>query len=148
MDELGLLQRLESDGIEHLWVVYHDYSGRSGAKTVPRENFIAAVERGVVFARANLDFTLDNHQAEGARFLADTGDFLALPDPDSYAILPQYERTARVHTYMRADDGSPWEGCPRTRLAEILQAYAEKGLSVRAGFEPEFILFEPSGDGD
>ncbi len=70
MDAQGLLERLDSDGIDHLQVIYHDYSGRAGAKTVPKENFASAVERGVVFARANLDFTLDNRQADGAAFLA------------------------------------------------------------------------------
>ena len=143
-----LLERLESDGIDHLQVIYHDYSGRSGAKTVPKASFASAVERGVVFARANLDFTLDNHQAEGATFLAHTGDFLALPDPESYAVLPQYERAARVHTFMRTSDGSPWEGCPRTRLLDMLERYAEKDLGVRVGLEPEVILFEPGGDGE
>ena len=143
-----LLTRLESDGIDHLQVIYHDYSGRSGAKTVPKANFASAVERGVVFARANLDFTLDNHQAEGAAFLAHTGDFLALPDPVSYAVLPQFERAARVHTFMRAPDGSPWEGCPRTRLLDMLRRYAEKDLGIRVGLEPEVILFEPGEDGE
>ncbi len=81
MDAQGLLEKLESDGIDHLQVIYHDYSGRSGAKTVPKESFAAVVQRGVVFAHANLDFTLDNHQADGARFVAHTGDFLAVPDP-------------------------------------------------------------------
>ena len=57
MNGQTLLQALEHDGIEHLQVIYHDYSGRSGAKSVPNEGFASAVERGVVFARANLDFS-------------------------------------------------------------------------------------------
>ena len=148
MDAQGLLKQLESDGIDHLQVIYHDYSGRAGAKTVPKESFTAVVERGVVFARANLDFTLDNHQAEGAAFLAHTGDFMAVADPSSYAVLPHYERAARVHTFMRRNDGSPWEGCPRTRLLTMLDRYAEMDLSLRVGLEPELILFEPGENGE
>ncbi|HSM68645.1 MAG TPA: glutamine synthetase family protein, partial [Xanthomonadales bacterium] len=149
MDVSELLKRLENDGIEHLWVIYHDYSGRSCAKTVPRERFASTAERGVVFARANLDFTLDDHQAPGAAFLADTGDFLAVPDPDSYAAIPYRQATARAHVFMRADaDGNTWEGCPRTQLQRILEAYAAEGLSVQAGFEAEFTLFTRTVDGE
>ena len=148
MNGQTLLQALEHDGIEHLQVIYHDYSGRSGAKTVPKEGFASAVERGVVFARANLDFTLDNHQAEGAVFLAHTGDFMAVPDPSSYAVLPKYERAARVHSFMRMEDGSAWEGCPRTRLLGMLERFADKDLGVRVGLEPEVILFKPGENGE
>lgn len=148
MDTQALLQRLDGDGIEHLWVIYHDYSGRACAKSIPRERFGSTVERGVVFARANLDFTLEDHQAVGATFLADTGDFMAVPDPASYAHLPYYKKTARAHAFMRADDGSAWAGCPRTRLQRQIEAYAAAGLSVRVAFEPEFILFAPTGDGE
>lgn len=149
MDMPGLLKRLENDGIEHLWVIYHDYSGRSCAKTVPRERFASVAERGVVFARANLDFTLEDHQAAGALFLADTGDFLAVPDPDSYAAIPYREATARTHVFMRADaEGSLWEGCPRTQLGRMVEAYAAEGLSVQVGFEAEFTMFARVGDGE
>ena len=142
------MERLESDGIEHLWVIYHDYSGRSCAKTVPREHFASVAESGVVFARANLDFTLEDHQATGASFLADTGDFLAVPDPNSYAPIPYQVATGRTHVFMRADaEGTVWEGCPRTRLGRIVEAYAAEGLSVQVGFEPEFTLFSRAGDG-
>ena len=51
MDAQGLVKRLDSDGIDHLQVIYHDYSGRAGAKTVAKESFASAVEHGVVFAR-------------------------------------------------------------------------------------------------
>lgn len=149
MDTRELLKRLEGGGIEHLWVIYHDYSGRSCAKTVPRERFASAAERGVVFARANLDFTMDDHQAAGAALLADTGDFLAVPDPHSYAPIPYREATARAHVFMRADaEGNTWEGCPRTQLERMLEAYAAEGLSVQAGFEAEFTLFTKTGDGE
>lgn len=143
-----LLSRLEADGMENLWIVYHDYGGRSCAKTVPKENFAAAAERGVVFARANLSMRFDDHQPADATFLADTGDFLAVPDPATYARVPYHPATARVHAHLRADDLTPWAGCPRTRLERILEAYAERGLTVRTGFEPEFILFRIGDDGE
>lgn len=148
MDAARLLARLTEDRIEHLWVIYHDYSGRACSKTIPPERFARAIERGVVFARANLDFNLHDHMAEGSVFLAHTGDMLAFPDPDSYAVVPYHPATARVHAFLRADDGSPWDGCPRTRLQRIVEAYAGRGWSVRVGFEPEFTLFVPCEEGE
>jgi glutamine synthetase len=143
MDAQVVFNCLQSESIEHLWVIYHDYSGRSCAKTVPKERLAGIFENGVVFARANLDFNLEDHMATNSRFTADTGDFLAVPDPISYAPVPYREATARMHAFLRADDGSPWEGCPRTQLQHVLDAYAAEGLSVRAAFEAEFFLFEP-----
>jgi glutamine synthetase len=148
MNAQEVLSRLENEGVEHLWVIYHDYSGRSCAKTVPKERFAGIFDKGVVFARANLDFNLEDHMAPGSTFLADTGDFLAIPDPASYAPIPYRERTARMHAFMRADDGSVWEGCPRTQLQRMVDAYAAQDLSVRVGFEAELMLFEPTGDGE
>ncbi len=148
MDAAGLLKRLERDAIEHLWVVFHDYSGRACARMVAGVQFARVVERGVTFARANLNFTVENQQAAGATYLADTGDFLAVPDPGSYAVLPHLEATARVHVHMRGEDGGPWDGCPRTRLSRMVDRYADKGLGVRVGLEPEFILFRATEDGE
>lgn len=141
-----LLARLDEDGIEQLWVTYHDYHGRTGSKTLPREAFRGVVHGGVVFAMANLNFDMHHHQAHGATLLADSGDFLAVPDPQSYAVLPHQPGTARVHTWMRQPDGSPWPGCPRTRLAEMVGTLAGEGYSVQVALEPEFYLLHPAGE--
>jgi glutamine synthetase len=140
-----LLARLQADGIEHFWVIYHDYGGRAEAKTLPPESFRSAIASGVVFAMANLDMTADDTQASGATLLADSGDFLAVPDPRSYAVLPRYERTARCHAWMRATDGSVWDGCPRTRLEAAVAALRDLGYSARAALEPEFYLLHSAG---
>lgn len=144
--DTDLIKRLNTDGIDNLSVVYHDYSGRACAKTVPRERFASTLSHGVVFARANLSFSVDDHQSADASFLADTGDFLAVPDPLSYACVPYLPATARVHVFMCTDDGAHWEGCPRARLKTMVDAYAEQGLSVRVGLEPEFYLLEQIGE--
>ena len=141
MNTSQLLDQLEKDNIEHLWVIYQDYNGRSQAKTVPKARFKSVVEKGIVFAKANLDFTLEDHQADGAIFLAETGDFLAVPDPRSYAVVPYHEKTARVHAYMMHEAGGVWEGCPRGKVDAILAQFAEASLSVQVAFEPEFTLF-------
>lgn len=140
-----LLERLESDGIERFWVAYHDYGGFAQAKTLPPHSFRGAIEDGVVFAMANLNMTADNHQAPDATLLADSGDFLAVPDPRSYARVPRFPRTARCHAWMRATDGSVWQGCPRTRLAAAIDDLAELGYSAQLALEPEFYLLLPDG---
>ncbi len=147
-NEVSLLERLDTDGIDYLWVIYHDYGGHACAKTMPRESFRSTVRDGVVFAVANLDMTVDDHQSVHAKWLGDSGDFMAVPDPRSYAVLPRYPRTARVHAWMRATDGSIWEGCPRTRLQRIVDELDNEGYSVQVALEPEFYLLTRSGDGD
>jgi glutamine synthetase len=143
-----LLRRLEQDGIEHFWVAYHDYSGVASAKTVPPEAFRSTVRDGVVFAMANLDMDINDHQPPTATLLADSGDFLAVPDPRSYALLPRFPKTARAHAWMRATDGSPWQGCPRTRLEAIVEELRREGYSVQVALEPEFYLLRRTETGD
>jgi glutamine synthetase len=147
-DSVALLTRLEEDGIEHFWIVYHDYSGRAEAKTIPPESFRGAVDNGLVFAMANLDMDANDRQAAGATLLADSGDFLAVPDPRSYAVLPRYPRTARAHAWMRATDGSVWDGCPRTRLEVAIADLKNLGYSAQVALEPEFYLLTRAGGAD
>jgi len=147
-DVPAMLERLQRDGIEHLWVVYHDYSGRAMAKTVPRASFETALTEGVVFALANLNMDIVDHQPPRATLLANTGDFLAVPDPRSYAVVPVAPKKARMYAWMRATDGSVWEGCPRTRLDKVVAELAQAGFSVQCAFEPEFYLLNKGPDGE
>ena len=148
MDRQDLLKRLAEDKIENLWVTYHDYSGRACAKTIPRGKFESAVEGGVVFARANLNFGVDDHMAADGIWQAHTGDFLAVPDPDAYWKLPWQADTAIVLSNMMREDHQPFDGCPRTALARSLARYAERNIRVTTALEAEFSLFTKTGAGD
>ena len=134
---VDLLKRLEDEDIESLAVIYHDYSGRSCAKTIPRERFAPVLEHGVVFARATLGFRVDDHQSEGTRFLADTGDFLAVPDPDSYTPVPgQDPRRPRAHLHARRRRlavGGLSPGVPPRHDGGLRRAWAERHGGDRAG---------------
>jgi glutamine synthetase len=141
-----LLARLESDGIEHFWVTYYDYSGIGATKSIPPEGFASAVETGAVFAVANLDMDILDHQPSTATWLADSGDFLALPDPRSYAVVSRFPRTAKANVWMRATDGSVWDGCPRTRLDRIVEELEGEGYVAQCALEPEFYLLNKLSD--
>jgi glutamine synthetase len=142
-----LLYHLKEDEVDYLWVAFHDYSGRACAKTAPKPSMSSVVESGVVFAKANLNMDANDRQVSGATMLADSGDFMAVPDPRTYCLMPRYPGTALTHAYMRQTDGSPWDGCPRTRLDTIVGKLADEGFSIKAALEPEFALLHREEDG-
>jgi glutamine synthetase len=143
----SLRDRLDAENTRQLWVVYHDYSGLSHAKTVPPERFDDAIGHGIAFARANMDFNILDHQVPDVQFGADTGDFFAVPDPSSYAPLPHHPGAARVFSFLRNADGSPWAGCPRAATQRVVERFVARGLHVSAAFEPECYLFTRDGAG-
>lgn len=136
-----LERRIEADGIRGLWITWHDYSARACAKWVPKAAIPGALRTGGVFARANLNFTIDDQQVPNPRFGADSGDFFAIPDPATYAPVPYRDGIGRVLANLHTEDGDWWEGCPRGRLQQAIDRLRERGLTVRAAFEPEFALF-------
>ena len=148
MDRQDLLNRLKDDKIENLWVTYHDFNGRACAKTIPRSGFAKAVESGVVFARANLSFGVDDHMAPDGIWQAQTGDFLALPDPDAYWTLPYLDKTAIVLCNMMTEDYQPFDACPRQILGRALSRFTAQGIKVTAALEAEFSLFSKTAGGD
>ena len=72
----NILSKLKTDSVKKLQVCYDDYSGRLCGKIVPENKFESVFKNGVVFAKANLSFGLDDHFAENAKFLANTVQFL------------------------------------------------------------------------
>lgn len=142
-----LVAQIEAGGYRGLWIVFHDYSARACAKWIPAASVPAALRTGGVFARANLNFTLDDQQVAAPRFGADSGDFFARPDPATFAPLPHRPGTARVLSYLHTEDGARWEGCPRGQLDAQLAALAARGLSARAAFEPELSLYRRTPEG-
>jgi glutamine synthetase len=147
-DASELLTRLRDDKIENFWITYYDYSGVGAAKSIPPGSFQRGVRDGVVFAIANLDMDINDHFGAGASWYGDSGDMLVVPDPKSYSPLPRFPRTAVANGWMRATDGSEWDGCPRTRLKKMVDELASEGLSAMAAFEPEFYLLKPDGTGE
>ena len=143
----ALQQRIEADDLTGLWIVFHDYSARACAKWVPRAGIPSALRRGGVFARANLNFTIDDQQVEQPRFAADSGDMFAIPDSTTYAPVPYRTSIGRVLSHLCTEDGELWEGCPRGRLQQALGQLAERGFSAQAAFEPEFTLYTRTSDG-
>jgi len=135
-----MLDRIAAAGSRGLWIVFHDYSARACAKWIPRATIPDALTGGGVFARANLNFTIDDQQVDSPHFGADSGDFFARPDPATFAPLPYRPGIGRVLSYLHTEDGALWEGCPRGRLDAQIAALAARGLTARVAFEPEFTL--------
>lgn len=143
----ALAERIEAERVRALWVVWHDYNGRACGRWLPAPQITDALTGGALYCRANLDFTLDDQQVAHARFAADAGDFIALPDAATYAPVPYHPGVGRVASYLCTEDGEVWEGCPRGQLGAQVDALAARGLAAQVAFEPELTLFRKEADG-
>ena len=75
----------------------------------------------------------------------DESDMIALPDPNTFQILPWRPRdgaaVARMFADIKQPDGSPYEGDPRYVLRRQLKRAAEKGYTFYIGPELEYFYF-------
>lgn len=148
MTKDDVLRLAEERGIEFIRVEYLDYSGVTRARTIRRTALAAALETGVNFSTAIMSFNSLDHYIPEPMYGPGDGDFWAMPDPDSFAIVPYRDRTARMFCDLVDLDGAPWPGCPRTALKRVLtEAERELGGTITAAYEPEGMLFVRKADG-
>jgi glutamine synthetase len=143
----ALVVRAKEDGISEVWVIYHDLSGRAHVRSVPHQRLDRVLTGGVSFARANIDFNVLDHQVPDFVFGAETGDFLAVPDPATYARVPHHPGAARTYSFLHDADGQPWAGCARAALIAMDARYLSRGLAMRVAFEPECYLLAMTDEG-
>lgn len=79
----------------------------------------------------------------------DESDMIAMPDPDTFQLLPwrptEHNAVARMFCDVYRPDGKPFEGDPRFVLKKNLKKAADLGFTFYVGPEPEFFYFENDG---
>lgn len=142
-----VLQVIEEKGIDFIRIEFLDYTGLTRARTIHRRQLAAAMETGVNFSTAIMDFTMFDTYILNPEHGTDGGDFFAIPDPETFVILPHRRKTARMFCDLVDENGNPWSGCPRSILKKLL-AEAEEvlGGSLNMVYEQEaYLLKEVDG---
>jgi glutamine synthetase len=149
-----ILEGWQGEGIGFVRFELPDMHGISRSKTIPIAHAFDYAERGlnmyggtsVLDSRADVVPGTLYHEQRGY------GDQLLFPDPDSAAVIPWADRTARLICDARWYDGSPLEATPRHVFRRALDKARSMGFEPVIGSEFEFYLLtadthEPLFDG-
>ena len=149
-----ILEGWQRDGIGFVRFELPDLHGISRSKTIPIVHAQDYAERGLnMYGGASV---LDSRSdvVAGTLYHAERGygDQLLFPDPDSAAVLPWAERTARFICDARWYDGTPLAATPRHVFRRALEKARAMGFEPVMGSEFEFYLVtadthEPLFDG-
>ncbi|MEV6840666.1 glutamine synthetase family protein [Streptomyces sp. NPDC051133] len=145
---------LQLDDVDLVRVVFCDPHGLARSKTVPADVFRSVLRNGMDFSAG--PFLFDTGHAVAVDFLGDAGvgvgellgagDFVLVPDPRTFQVLPRNEpRTAWVlgDEYLR--DGTPHPLSPRGVLRRVCADYDRHELSPVIGLEVEWYLTRLTG---
>ena len=81
----------------------------------------------------------------------DESDMVAMPDPDTFRILPwrptENHAVARMFCDVQLPGGQPFEGDPRYALKKALKRISDMGYTFYVGPELEYFYFKKNGDG-
>ncbi|GKV57271.1 glutamine synthetase [Sporosarcina sp. NCCP-2222] len=142
-----VLQRIEEEGIDYIRIEFLDYTGVTRARTIRKEFIAGAMESGVNFSTAIMDFTMFDTYVPNPLYGTDGGDFFAMPDPETFVVLPHRRNTARMFCDLVDENGNPWSGCPRSVLKKLLKEAEEVlGGKLFMVYEQEaYLLKEENG---
>ncbi|HUZ65306.1 MAG TPA: glutamine synthetase family protein [Acetobacteraceae bacterium] len=117
-----------------------DWSGLVRGKAYPEADSAARLKKGVGLTHSNIMMSCFGPIYTTP--FGTGGDLAIRPDPRMRVEVPFDDGTAeRFHLGDIANtDGSAWEFCPRTFLANALKALAGHGLRLLGSFEQEFVL--------
>jgi len=119
-----------------------DMSGVTRAKAVPLDRLPAFVDVGMGASPSWNVFCVDFGIAFTPE-LGVIGDLRLRIDPDRLTIVD--EGIAWAPGTFGEQDGSPFPGCARTRLREMVDRVRGAGLEPLTGPELEFVLLDPDG---
>lgn len=138
-----VLQKLEKSKIKYLQLRFVDNAGILRTKVILKDNFEKALNKGVNFSKAIMNFTALDNFIDNPTYGAATGDFWTIPDISSLRIHGFLENTAIVYCNLFNSDNSQFSNCHRSLLNEITTRTEENwGGEITAAFEPEFMILD------
>ncbi len=134
MDKEKIIQKVKSEKIEFIDLMFSDLFGRLKNVTISPRELRDCLENGKWF---------DGSSIEGFRRIHES-DMLLIPDLSTYILLPWLrdgKNVSRMICDVYEPDKTPFAGDPRYILRRVQEKAKEKGYFYYVGPEIEFFLF-------
>jgi len=133
-----VLKMAKEHDVKFIRLWFTDILGMLKSFAITVEELEGALEHGMGF---------DGSSIQGFARI-DESDMVALPDPDTFQLLPwrpkEHHAVARMFCDILKPGGEPFEGDPRYVLKRNLKRAAEKGYTFYVGPELEYFYFRDS----
>ena len=133
-----VLKTAKENDVKFIRLWFTDILGMLKSFAITVEELEGALEEGMGF---------DGSSIEGFARI-DESDMVAMPDPDTFQILPwrprEHNAVARMFADVLKPGGEPFEGDPRHVLKKNLKKAADLGYTYYVGPELEFFYFKDS----
>lgn len=145
-DAGALALDLAANGVVGVTIVWADNNGIPRSRTVPVSSLPQVARRGIGISTLFAVFdTHDTITYAHPGLSTPSGDLRLVPELGGLTRLAGQPALAWAPGRQVAADGSPWPYDQRGVLEAQIAAAAEHGLTVKAGYEMEFVL-APAGD--
>lgn len=131
-----VLRSVEERGVRLIRLWFTDVLGNLKSMTISPPELDNALSDGITFDGSSID---------GFSRVQES-DVLAIPDPDTYELLPWADGSApeaRIFCDVQHLDGTAFEGDPRQVLRRHVKAAHEAGLTFYLAPDVEYFYFEP-----
>jgi len=133
-----VLKMAKEHNVKFIWLWFTDILGVLKSFAITVEELEGALEQGMGF---------DGSSIEGFARI-DESDMVALPDPDTFRLVPwrphEEHAVARMFCDVLKPGGQVFEGDPRYVLKRNLKKAADLGYTFYVGPELEFFYFKSS----
>ena len=131
-----VLKTAREHGVKFIWLWFTDILGMLKSFEIDIDELEGALERGMGF---------DGSSIEGFARI-DESDMVALPDPDTFCLVPwrsnEHHAVARMFCDILLPGGEPFAGDPRYILKRNLKRAADMGYTFYVGPELEYFYFK------
>jgi glutamine synthetase len=131
-----ILKAARDHDVKFIWLWFTDILGILKSFAITVEELEGAMEEGMGF---------DGSSIEGFARI-DESDMVAMPDPDTWQLLPwtptEHRATARMFCDILRPGGEPFEGDPRYVLKQNLKKASDLGYTYYVGPELEYFYFK------
>lgn len=138
--------RLAAEGVRAVALTSVDNAGIARVKAVPAARLPSAVERGVGMSPCFDAFLVDDSATSSRYSGGPDGDLRLFPDLDRLTVLAGQPGWAWAPVDRYDQQGGEHPGCQRLFARRMTRRAAERGLSLRMGFETEWTV-SPSLEG-
>lgn len=144
--------RIKSEGLESIRLSFPDQHGLLRGKTLMANAIVDKLGDGCALTTTLLLKDTSHRtvfpvwESSGRTELTGAADFIIVPDPSTFRILPWAHKTGWLLCDAYFPDGSPVAYATRQVLQDQLKALSEQDMSCLTGLEVEFHIFRIDQD--